>query len=177
VKRQEPFRRRGRPRRPCPEPLAVRDLLAAWLRRQQVEGELRQYTIWTRWAELVGERLAARTQPLSLRDGVLSVLVANSAWLNELNFMRVDLVRRLNEFLGSSTITAVRLFSGPIKALPRYHERQIVACAADVELPPEYLAEVEREATTVDDPELREAIRGARIAQLKRRLRARGEPG
>jgi hypothetical protein len=160
-----------RNRRVCHQPLRLHDVLASWLRRQKPDAELRQYEIWTRWAELVGERLAARTQPHSLREGVLSVLVASSAWLNELSFMRGDLVRRINEVIGASTVTAIRLFSGPVRALPRFVKVEPVQPPPEVELPPEYIAEVEHEMASVEDPTLREAIRGARLAQLRRRLR------
>ena len=158
-------------RRICHEPLRVHDVLAAWLRRQKPDSELRQYEIWTRWGELVGERLAARTQPHSLKEGVLAVIVASSAWLNELSFMRGELVRRINEVIGASTVTAIRLFAGPVRPRPRFVKAEQVQPPPEVELPPEYIAEVEREVAGVEDSTLREAIRVARLAQLRRRLR------
>ncbi len=135
-----------------------------------MDAELKKYSIWNRWFELVGERLAARTQPLSLQEGVLTLTVASSAWLNELSFMRADLVRRINEVLGSGTVNAIRFVVGQVcPSLPLPMPR--VAVRAEVEIPPEYLKEVEQETDGVSDAELRGVIRNARLAHLRRRLR------
>ncbi|MFH1130636.1 MAG: DUF721 domain-containing protein, partial [Pseudomonadota bacterium] len=77
-------------------PLPAGELVSRWLGRQKLDGELTQYNIQDRWMELVGERIAARTEPGKLRDKTLTVAVASSAWLNELVFLRNELVQKIN---------------------------------------------------------------------------------
>jgi predicted nucleic acid-binding Zn ribbon protein len=48
------------------------------------------------WAGLVGPQIAAVTEALRVSEGTLIVAVANSAWMNELNMMRGELMRRVN---------------------------------------------------------------------------------
>lgn len=97
-------------------PTSLGSTLQKWLKKSGLAAEFRPYVIAQRWHELVGERLATRTHPAGLRDGVLTVIVANSAWLNELNFLREDLRARINEVLGGATVREIRLFTG---RLPR----------------------------------------------------------
>ena len=76
------------------------DVLSKWLGKRKKETRLQLYILRNRWAELVGERIAPRTLPQSLRDGLLTVAVVNSTWLNELSFMRAQLVQQINSFFG-----------------------------------------------------------------------------
>ena len=51
--------------------------------------------IFSRWAELVGEAVAAHARPRVLRRGVLTVEVDSPAWATQLHFLESDLVERL----------------------------------------------------------------------------------
>lgn len=145
-------------------------VLERWLRNHGRDRDVRAYTIRHRWADLVGPQLSERTQPTSLRDGLLTVVVASAAWLNELTFMRGALVGRINELVGQGTVAAIRLVAGQVRPPPA--PAPLEEQPAYVELPPHEVERVEREvAEQVDDPELREAILKARLAQLGRVLR------
>lgn len=52
------------------------------------------------WDEIVGERIAKRAKPLYTRDGTLVVEVENSTWMNELQFLRREIIEKLNKKLG-----------------------------------------------------------------------------
>ena len=141
-------------------------VLDRWLDRNAESKKITQFTIHERWVELVGERLAARTSPRSLRKGVLTVIVASSAWLNELSFMRADLVRQINSGLGKQLVYGIRLFAGKVDPLPEEQAPPQVEQLQDV--PMHLVEEVERQTKGIQDPELREAILGARLAELRR---------
>lgn len=123
------------------------------------------------WVDLVGDRLGGRTWPERLRDGVLTVNVANSAWKNELTFLRVDLVKRINVNVDGVSVKAIHFNVGPVSRV-RGEGRQSTAIErVEIELPQSYLDEVEREVADIADGELKDLIRRARLAQLRRRLR------
>ncbi|HEY6867107.1 MAG TPA: DUF721 domain-containing protein [Candidatus Eisenbacteria bacterium] len=61
------------------------------------------------WAEVVGPRLARHTRAIAFRDGALHVEVEGSAWMHELGLLKHELVRRINQHLGSECVTDVRL--------------------------------------------------------------------
>ena len=60
------------------------------------------------WAGVVGEKVAAHAQAYSISDGVLLVLVDAHAWTQELTFLKPDILRRLNETLGSGIVKDIR---------------------------------------------------------------------
>ncbi len=66
-------------------------------------------SVFDRWPELVGEHLAARAHPISLRDGVLSVGVDDPAWATQLRFMEADLVVRIAAELGPDEVTSIQI--------------------------------------------------------------------
>lgn len=70
------------------------------------------------WPELVGPRVAGHTRAVAFRDGTLHVEVEGSAWMQELGYLKRDLVRRINQQLGIADVRDVR-FIVPRKGSPR----------------------------------------------------------
>ena len=68
--------------------------------------------IQTAWESAVGERIAAVTEPSAERDGVLTVICADSIWAQELDFMQASLLERLRERLGEAAPTGLRFRTG-----------------------------------------------------------------
>lgn len=77
-------------------PDRVGDLLGGLLRKWGVDREVARQGAKDRWAGVVGERIAGVTRARSVASGTLFVEVRSSAWMNELNLMRHELLRRLN---------------------------------------------------------------------------------
>jgi predicted nucleic acid-binding Zn ribbon protein len=59
------------------------------------------------WEEIVGERIAKRAKALYSRNGTLVVEVENSTWMNELQFLRREIIEKLNKKLGKWVIDDV----------------------------------------------------------------------
>lgn len=68
-----------------------------------------------RWAEIVGDDIAAHAEPLSYADGVLVVQAASTAWATQLRLLAGEIVRRLNTELGHNSVLRidVKAPSGP----------------------------------------------------------------
>jgi predicted nucleic acid-binding Zn ribbon protein len=105
-------------------PTRVRDPLATVLRRVDPDRRLRPFRLWTFWVDEVGETIAAQARPVALRAGVLTVAVSNHAWMQDLQFLRQDIVRRLNERLGEPLIEEIFLVLGTVEGNQRKSERQ-----------------------------------------------------
>ncbi|HEX2820191.1 MAG TPA: DciA family protein [Streptosporangiaceae bacterium] len=98
---------RGRPRREDPQPLlsAIGGLLdtRGW-QRQAAMG-----SVFGRWAEIVGQDLAAHTHPESFADGELAVTADSTAWATQVRLLASVLVRRLNDELGDGSVRRVKV--------------------------------------------------------------------
>jgi len=60
------------------------------------------------WLEAVGEQLAAVAEPVSERDGTLTVECADAVWAQELDLMQTQLLDRLRDRLGERAPEALR---------------------------------------------------------------------
>jgi predicted nucleic acid-binding Zn ribbon protein len=95
-------------RRP-PEPGTVSGPLDRVLRRLGAPTSRTVVSVHDRWAEVVGESLAAHTTLLRVRDGVIVVAVDDPAWAAELRWMGDTLAARAREVLDDPTITGIEV--------------------------------------------------------------------
>jgi predicted nucleic acid-binding Zn ribbon protein len=65
-------------------------------------------SVQTAWPTTVGEHLAAVAEPVSERDGTLTVECADAVWAQELDLMQATLLERLREELGERAPEALR---------------------------------------------------------------------
>lgn len=61
------------------------------------------------WPEVVGERIAAHARATAFREGVMMVEVDTPSWMNELAYLRRRIVSDMNERLGKTVVTEIRL--------------------------------------------------------------------
>ena len=88
--------------------MRVAEALAGYLRKSGLGDRLEEVSAVDEWAERVGARITAVTEPLHVANGVLFVGVRSSAWLMELRMMEADIRRRLNEGRTRGRIERIR---------------------------------------------------------------------
>ena len=76
--------------------------------------KVKQYQIWDVWEEVVGEAIARQAQPHQTRNMVLWVTVSSSTWMQQLEFIKKQMVDRLNDRIGEKVITDIRFRIGEI---------------------------------------------------------------
>jgi predicted nucleic acid-binding Zn ribbon protein len=69
-------------------------------------------TLASRWPELVGERLAAATAPISLEGGVLTLRASDGPWGAQAKFLADAIRTKADEALGGGSVTSVRVVVG-----------------------------------------------------------------
>jgi hypothetical protein len=128
--------------------------------------EVREQRALLAWPEMVGPRVAARTEPQRLRGGLLTVSVDGAAWLSELTYLKADLRGRLNARLGEEAVRDIRLVPGTVS--PRAAATLTIA-PPETPLDPADVAAAEAAAAVIADPELRAAVLELRLHALRRR--------
>jgi len=68
------------------------------------------------WAEAVGEVVSGEAQPVSERDGEVSVACRSSVWAQELELLGPELVEKVNAALGDDAVTRLRFKAGRLRA-------------------------------------------------------------
>jgi hypothetical protein len=64
------------------------------------------------WPDIVGEVTAQRTKPLYVNRGTMVVLVATSAWANQLNLLKPKLIQTIAQRCGPGVIKDIRWKTG-----------------------------------------------------------------
>ena len=96
-----------RARRKRPEPIAA--AIADFLEQSGLKSRVEQASVVPEWPGLVGEQIAAVTEPLSVTaDGVLFVAVRTHAWMSELSLLEPELLVSLNRRAGRPPVRKIR---------------------------------------------------------------------
>jgi predicted nucleic acid-binding Zn ribbon protein len=90
----------------------VGDILPTVLRSFGLDRRLKEQEILAIWPRVVGEEIAARTQPVKIERGVLYVRVDQSAWMQELHFMEREIIKKLKESAPDIELERIRFGSG-----------------------------------------------------------------
>ena len=88
----------------------IDNLLREYLRYSGLETPLLQRRLLDAWPVVTGKTVATYTQQKFLHNQTLCVKITNAALRAELSMMRSQLVRRLNQQVGSQVIADIRLF-------------------------------------------------------------------
>ena len=82
------------------EPRTAAAAVGAALAFRGITDEIRKNRLLTEWTDLVGPKISARTRPYGVVDKTLVIEVASSAWLQELNLLRGQILAGLLERIG-----------------------------------------------------------------------------
>lgn len=86
------------------------EVLGKVLRDGGLELPLLQKRVVDAWDEIVGPNVGQYTQEKSIRNQTLFVKISNPALRQDLSMMRTQLVKRLNEHVGSFVISEIRIY-------------------------------------------------------------------
>lgn len=89
---------------------SINDILQQFLRKEGLETPLQQKRLIDAWDSVAGPMVVRYTQEKFIKNQILFVKITNPALRQDLSMMRQQLTRRLNEVVGSSVISDVRVF-------------------------------------------------------------------
>lgn len=145
----------GKRKKGKPEPLAL--LIGSSFKGTALGERLKELEIWQKWDSAVGPAIAGRARPLRYSSGLLTVQVANSAWMQQLSFMKSELRERLNSLIGDDRIKEITLKSGKIKIEENLEEEPEIRSK---ELSNERSALIDSLVEEIRAEELKEAVKG-----------------
>jgi predicted nucleic acid-binding Zn ribbon protein len=136
-------------------PAPLSNLMTSLFSGTPVRKRLEEGRIWLVWDDAVGAHIAAKARPVSFRDGMLTVAVANSPWMQQLTFLKQGIINKLNEQLGCDLVQDIFLKAGQTQPLPpqpepiKRPERQLTV---------EETHRIAEQTASLSDPVLRDAF-------------------
>jgi len=95
-------------------PEKVDSILERALNKLNLGIKLKRYQIWEVWDSVVGEHIARQAQPHQIRNMILWITVSSSTWMQQLEFMKKQIIDRLNERIGERVIKDIRFRIGEL---------------------------------------------------------------
>jgi hypothetical protein len=135
-----------------------------------IGAQLSRHQAWLIWDKLVGAQIAARARPLKLRQHILEVQVDHPVWMQQLQMLKPQILKKIAEQLPGSGITDIYLRqarNGTGVRPPVKPEVKEPPNWTEMELSREELQQIDDELSTVLDDNLRHTLKEFRIKQKK----------
>lgn len=81
------------------------DFLPEVLDKLKLSEKLAEQKALLLWNRVVGKEVKKHTRPYTIENGVLVVLVDNSAWMNELIYLKRTIIEKLNQVINLTAKT------------------------------------------------------------------------
>ena len=70
--------------------------------------------VWRLWDEAVGEIIAQNARPAAFKGKLLIVHVSSSTWIHQLQFLKNDMINKLNAAFGKPLVAEIKFKIGPL---------------------------------------------------------------
>lgn len=88
----------------------VGNIVRLFMRQEGLEAPYNEYRLMKAWEEVLGEGIACFTGEKFIKNQTLFVKIQSSVVKNELYMGRANIIKRLNDYVGSQVITDIRFY-------------------------------------------------------------------
>ena len=96
------------------KPAPLGGILQKALRASKIDVDLNLHRLWKRWADLVGPTISQNARPAAIKGKLLLVHVSSAPWMQELHYLKGELMEKLNSALGKNSVKEIRFKVGPL---------------------------------------------------------------
>lgn len=159
-------------RRKTSRPLLVGDILQDTLKRRHIPIDCRDQEIVTGWEKTVGPAVSQQTRPEKIRNRTLYLKVSSSIWMQQLQFMKAELIEKVNAALGKDAVDNIFFNVGVIEPAPsKPAKKEFRLNEKDFPLKPRDKRIIQESLAGIKDPELGKAIeRAMRKGIIRRKM-------
>jgi len=160
---EEDMRRKYRNARLQP----IGEILFSTFKKKGLAVKLEENALFKLWPQAVGAKIAAQTQPDSLRAGTLFVKTTSSVWVQQLHFIKEDILQKINELAGKQTVQEI-MFTVGYSPVPKNTGRNTADSKKIIlkERDKKMIAEC---TATLQDRELAEIVKRVMKMEISRR--------
>jgi predicted nucleic acid-binding Zn ribbon protein len=92
----------------------IRNILDDVLKPYRSKPDFELKNVWGLWDEAVGKTIAQNARPAAFKGKLLIVHVGSSSWIHQLQFLKNDMIAKLNTALGKPLIAEIKFKIGPL---------------------------------------------------------------
>lgn len=109
---------RRRPTKRQKNLLKLGDFLPKLLKRKKIHLDTLDYRVTDVWYRAVGPQISAQTAPVRFKNNTLSVHVSTPAWMQQLRFLKREIMDKVNAEWGKEEIQNIHFSIGDIPPTP-----------------------------------------------------------
>ncbi len=102
-------------RKKMDKPAPLGGILRDALKSSRIDVDLDLYRLWEQWADVVGPVIAPNARPAAIKGKLLLVNVSSAPWMQQLQYLKYELMEKLNKALGSEAVKDIRFKIGPVE--------------------------------------------------------------
>lgn len=92
----------------------IGDIMAGVLKTCRCECDVELSQVWSLWDRAVGDAIAKNARPEAFKGRLLLVRVNSPPWMHHLQFLRKDIIKKVNTALGKDLVQDIKFKIGPI---------------------------------------------------------------
>ena len=92
----------------------ISSIIGDVLKKYRLETDAELVQVWRVWDTIVGNVIAQNAKPAAFKGRILLVHVTSSTWLHQLQFLKKDMIDKLNDTLGKTLIEDLKFKIGPL---------------------------------------------------------------
>jgi len=148
--------------------LRLGDVIRKTLKKRNISIGSTNRNDWDVWYKVTGPQIAAQTQPQKLRGDTLFVKVSTSVWMHQLQFMKQEIIDKINKSMGRKTIKNIYFSIGATSpAIPKNKEKfsfphQYILNKRDTKM-------IKESADSISDMELSHILKRVMTKEIIRR--------
>src|SRR5437879_6467893 len=143
--------------------IAIPDVLGQLLKNHGMESRMLECTLQQHWPKIVGAHIGHHTWPESIRHRKLYLVAENSVWLQQLRFLKPELLAKLSSYAGGDAIADIVLRVGtpPAPEVAASVAAQLLPATAEPKatMPDDARTSIEATVERVQDPALQARLR------------------
>ena len=93
----------------------ISSIIGDVLKKYRLETDSELVQVWRVWDTIVGNVIAQNAKPAAFKGRILLVHVTSSTWLHQLQFLKKDMIAKLNVTLGKTLIEDLKFKIGPLE--------------------------------------------------------------
>ncbi|MBW1615041.1 MAG: DUF721 domain-containing protein [Deltaproteobacteria bacterium] len=88
------------------------DFLTDALAKHRISYDTFMLKAWEVWEEALGDFMSSQTKPAAFKGGLLIVNVDNPAMMQQLHFLKKEVISKLNKAMGENVIKDIKFKAG-----------------------------------------------------------------
>jgi predicted nucleic acid-binding Zn ribbon protein len=96
-------------------PVPLGSVLKEALKASNIDVDLELLRLWDSWTDAVGPDIAKNARPAAIKRKLLVVNVSSAPWMQQLQYLKEELIQKLNQALGRKAVADIRFKIGPLE--------------------------------------------------------------